>query len=102
MINPRGGGRLRRYVRENKPSWDFVDNGDPVITAAATSECHKNDLVQWQRNPVGGDIVLDVVCDAPAEGLNGETEQSSLDSNTVPSWGVPFPLRRTLDEMMKL
>lgn len=31
-----------------RPSWNFVDDGDPVITAAAATERHENDLVQWQ------------------------------------------------------
>jgi hypothetical protein len=30
------------------PSWDFVDNSDPVITAATAAEGHENDLIQRQ------------------------------------------------------
>lgn len=67
-------GMAGNYGCEDISLRDFVDNGDPVITAAAASECHKNDLIQRQRNPVGRDVVLDVVRDALAEGLNGEAE----------------------------
>ena len=75
-------GKLRR---ENKASWDFVDNSNPVITAATAAEGDENDFIQRQRNLVGGDVVLDIVCDALAKGLNGEPEQSPLDRDTVPS-----------------
>ena len=61
-------------VRENEPSWDFIDNSDPVITAAAATERHEGNLIQRQRNLVGGDVVLDVVRDALAECLDGEAE----------------------------
>ena len=61
-------------VRENGSSWDFVDNSDPVITTATATERHKGNLVQRQRNPVGGDVVLDVVCNASSKGLDGEAE----------------------------
>lgn len=80
------GGKSRPYVtRKDEPSWNFVDNSHPVVTAATASERHKNDLVQRQRDSVSGYIVLDVVGDTPAEGLDGEAEQSSLDRDTVPS-----------------
>ena len=74
----------RRGQSENESSWDFVDNSDPVIPAATAAEGHESDLIQWQWNPVGGDVVLDVVCDALAEGLDGEAKQSALDRDTVP------------------
>jgi len=64
----------RSRARENKTSWDFVDNSDPVITAATVSERHESNLIQWQWNFVGGDVVLDVVRDALAEGLDGKAE----------------------------
>ena len=80
-------------VRENESSWDFVDNSDPVIAAATAAERHESNLIQWQWNPVGGDVVLDVVGDALAEGLNCEAKQSALDRDTVPGRRVPFPLR---------
>ena len=69
---------------KNKPSWDFVNNGDPVITAATAAECHESDFVQRQWDLVGDDVVLDVVCNALAESLDGEAEQSALDRNAVP------------------
>jgi hypothetical protein len=79
-------GKLRGYgAGEIKSSWDFVDNSDPVITAATASEGDENNLTQWQCDFVGGDIVLDVVGDALAEGLNCEAEQSTFDRNTIPS-----------------
>ena len=56
------------------PSWDFVDDCDPVITAATAAERHKNDLIHRQGNLVGHDIVLDVVRDALTESLEGEAE----------------------------
>ena len=31
---------------ENRTSWDFVDDSDPVITAATAAERDKNDLIQ--------------------------------------------------------
>ena len=70
---------------ENKASWDFVDNSNPVITAATAAEGDENDFIQWQRNLVGGDVVLNIVCDALAKRLDGEPEQSTLDRDTVPS-----------------
>ena len=72
-------------MRENISSWDFVDDSDPVVTTATSSECHENDLIQRDRDSVVGNVVLDVVCDALAERLNREPEQSSLDRDAVPS-----------------
>lgn len=74
VVKPRRSGKVQGCVREDKPSRDSVDNSDPVVTAATASECDENDLVQRQRNSVGGDVVLDVVRYAPAEGLNREAE----------------------------
>lgn len=72
-------------MREDVPSRDFVDDSDPVVTAATASERHKNDLIQRDRDSVVGDVVLDVVRDALAERLNREPEQPPLDRDTVPS-----------------
>lgn len=83
--------KIAVILRENRSSLDFVDDSDPVITAATTPEPHENEFVQWQRDSVGGHVVLNVVRDAPAEGLNGKAEQSSLDRNAIPCWRVPFP-----------
>jgi hypothetical protein len=88
VVKPWGGGGAGNcgdIGRKTKSSWDFVDNSDPIITAATAAECDKSNLIQRQRNLVGGDVVLDVVCDALAEGLDGEAEQSALDRDTVPS-----------------
>jgi hypothetical protein len=89
----RRAGNCGDYLRENISSRGSVDDSDPVVTAATASERHKNDFVQRHRNSVLGDVVLDVVCDAPAQGLNREPEQSSLDRDTVPSGRVSFPLK---------
>lgn len=70
MVKPWSGDILR----ENKPSWGFVDDGDPVVTTATATEGHENDLIQRQRDLVGRDVVLDVVRDALAESLDGEAE----------------------------
>jgi len=80
----------------NRPSWDFVDDSHPVITAATAAERDKNDLVQRQGNLVGHDVVLNVVRDALAESLEGEAEQSAFDGNAVPGRGVSVPLIRPL------
>jgi hypothetical protein len=61
------------------------------------SECHKRDLIQRRWDFVGGDVVLDVVGNAPAEGLDGEPKQSPLDSKAVLGHGVFPPLKKTLD-----
>ena len=66
---------------------------------APASKRHKNDLIQRQRNPVGSDVMFDVVRDTPAEGLNCEAEQPPPDRNTVSSRRVSIPLKdkRALD-----
>jgi hypothetical protein len=81
-------------VRKDKSSRDLVNNSDPVITAAAASEGHKNELFQRPLNSVGGDVMLDIFRNALAEALNGETEQSTPHRDTVPGRRVPFPLKR--------
>ena len=74
MVEPWGEENCSDIVCENSSSWNLVDDGDPVITAATAAERHKNDLVQRQGNLVGCHVVLDVVCDALAESLEGEAE----------------------------
>lgn len=48
-VGSKGGGETveeRRYrAREDKTSWDFVDDSDPVITAATASERHESNLI---------------------------------------------------------
>lgn len=29
-------------------SWDFIENGDPVVTAATASKRYESDLIQWE------------------------------------------------------
>jgi len=96
VVGPWGGAEsCGDITRENRPSWGFVDDSDPVITAATAAEGDKSDLIQRQGNLVGYDIVLDIVRDALAESLEGKAEQSALDGNAVPSRGVSVPLIRT-------
>ena len=82
-----GGGEENcgYIVCENRPSWNLVDDSNPVVTAAATAESHESNLVQGQGDLVGYHVVLNVVCNALAKSLNGKAEQSALDRNAVPS-----------------
>ena len=69
-----GGGGTCGDTCAKKSSRDFVNNSDPVVPAATASEGHKNDLIQRERNSVCCHVVLDVICNALAEALNGEPE----------------------------
>lgn len=72
-----------RHEQENGYLFDFFNNGDPVASFDPTFECHKNKLIERNPNSVGRDVVLDVVRNAPAEGLVGESKNSPLDSEAV-------------------
>ena len=71
-------------ANQDRPSWNFVNDRNPVVSAATARECHESDLIQRQRNLVGGNVVLDVVRNALPERLDREAEQSALDRNAVP------------------
>ena len=84
VVEDRGRQQVEEMLHEDDPSWDFVDDRNPVVATAAPGERHQNDLVQRQRNLVGADVVLDVVRNALPERLDREPEQSALDRDAVP------------------